>query len=104
MSNIKALGPFDDETKDLNVIIESPKGCRNKYTFDEQKDLFVLSGVLPVGAVFPFDFGFIPGTTGGDGDPLDVLVLMDEPAFTGCLVPSPADRRDRSQANRKRKD
>jgi inorganic pyrophosphatase len=88
MSNIRVLRPFDDETKDLNVIIESPKGCRNKYTFDEQKDLFVLSGILPVGAVFPFDFGFIPGTIGGDGDPLDALVLMDEPAFTGCLIPS----------------
>ncbi|HKQ53541.1 MAG TPA: inorganic diphosphatase, partial [Pyrinomonadaceae bacterium] len=40
------------------------------------------------GAVFPFDFGFIPSTLGGDGDPLDVLLLMDEPAFPGCLVPS----------------
>jgi inorganic pyrophosphatase len=42
--------------------------------------------VLPAGAVFPFDFGFIPSTLGGDGDPLDVLLLMDEPAFPGCLV------------------
>ncbi|MDQ6860764.1 MAG: inorganic diphosphatase [Verrucomicrobiota bacterium] len=48
--------------------------------------LFELSGVLPAGAVFPYDFGFIPQTRGGDGDPLDVLILMDEPAFTGCLV------------------
>ncbi len=42
--------------------------------------------MLPAGAVFPFDFGFVPSTVGGDGDPLDVLILMDEPAFTGCLV------------------
>ena len=42
--------------------------------------------MLPAGASFPFDFGFVPATEGGDGDPLDVLVLMDEPAFTGCLV------------------
>jgi inorganic pyrophosphatase len=48
--------------------------------------LFRLDGVLPIGASFPFDFGFVPSTLGGDGDPLDVLVLMDEPAFTGCLV------------------
>ena len=48
----------------------------------------VRGGVLPAGAVFPFDFGFIPSTLGGDGDPVDVLVLMDEPAFPGCLVPS----------------
>ena len=50
--------------------------------------MFKLGGVLPAGAVFPFDFGFLPGTLGGDGDPLDVLVLMDESAFAGCLVPS----------------
>jgi inorganic pyrophosphatase len=43
MSGISALKPFDDETKDLNVIIESPKGCRNKYTFDAQKDLLFLA-------------------------------------------------------------
>jgi len=42
--------------------------------------------VLPLGAVFPFDFGFIPSTRGEDGDPLDVLVLMEEPAFCGCLI------------------
>lgn len=44
--------------------------------------------MLPTGSVFPFDFGFLPKTLGEDGDPLDVLVLMDEPAFPGCLVPS----------------
>jgi inorganic pyrophosphatase len=70
----------------LNVIIETPKGSRNKFDFDEGAGLFKLGGVLPSGAVFPFDFGFVPSTVGGDGDPLDVLVLMDEPAFTGCLV------------------
>lgn len=78
----------DSDTAELNVIIETPKGSRNKFTFDEEKGLFKLSGVLPAGAVFPFDFGFLPGTLGGDGDPLDVLVLMDESAFAGCLVPS----------------
>lgn len=73
---------------ELHVIIETPKGSRNKFTFDERFGLFKLGGVLPAGAVFPFDFGFIPSTLGGDGDPLDVLLLMDEPAFPGCLVPS----------------
>jgi inorganic pyrophosphatase len=43
---------------------------------------------LPAGASFPYDFGFLPSTRGGDGDPLDVLVLMDDPAFVGCLVPA----------------
>lgn len=82
------LKPFDEESGDLNVIIETPKGSRNKYAYDEKIGLFVLKGVLAVGHSFPFDFGFIPQTKGGDGDPLDVLVLMDEQAFAGCLVPS----------------
>jgi inorganic pyrophosphatase len=78
--------PFDKENGDANVIVDTPKGSRNKYSFDERTGLFELSGVLAAGHVFPYDFGFIPGTLGGDGDPLDVLVLMDEPAFVGCLV------------------
>lgn len=82
------LEPFDPETHELNVIVETPKGSRNKFEFDNKYGIFKLSGVLPAGANFPFDFGFVPATLGGDGDPLDVLVLMDEAAFTGCLVPS----------------
>jgi inorganic pyrophosphatase len=83
---IDALDAFDAESGDLNVIIETPKGSRNKFKYDEAHHLFKLGGVLPAGAVFPFDFGFVPATLGGDGDPLDVLLLMDEPAFAGCLV------------------
>ena len=82
------ISPFDEETGNLNAIIETPKNCRNKYAFDENLGVFVLKGVLAVGHSFPFDFGFVPQTLGGDGDPLDVLVLMDEAAFAGCLVPS----------------
>lgn len=85
-NNLARLSPFAEDSKELNVIIETPKGSRNKYDYDEESGLFKLGGVLPAGAVFPFDFGFVPSTLGGDGDPLDVLVLMDEPAFTGCLV------------------
>jgi inorganic pyrophosphatase len=85
---VAELGASDAETGALNVIIETPKGSRNKFKYDEKLGLFKLSGVLPAGAVFPFDFGYIPATLGGDGDPLDVLVLMDEPAFAGCLVPA----------------
>ena len=79
------LSAFGDD-EEINVIIETPKGSRNKFNYDEELGLFKLGGVLPTGASFPFDFGFVPSTVGGDGDPLDVLVLMDEPAFTGCLV------------------
>lgn len=80
------LEAFADDSDELNVIIDTPKWSRNKYKFDEALGLFKLGGVLPAGAVFPFDFGYVPATLGGDGDPLDVLLLMDEPAFVGCLV------------------
>jgi inorganic pyrophosphatase len=71
------LAPFDPQTKGLNAVIDTPKGSRNKFKFDDELGLFRLSGILPAGAVFPFDFGDVPSTRGEDGDPLDVLVLMD---------------------------
>ena len=70
----------------IEVIIETPKRSRNKYAYDPEKRRFTLSRVLPAGMSFPFDFGFVPGTHAADGDPIDILVLMDEPAFPGCLV------------------
>jgi inorganic pyrophosphatase len=70
----------------LQVIIETPKGSHNKYSFDEKQKIFVLKTALPSGMVFPYDFGFVPQTLADDGDPLDVLVLMDQPAFPGCAV------------------
>ncbi|HZS47567.1 MAG TPA: inorganic diphosphatase [Blastocatellia bacterium] len=83
---VSTLPAFDPETGDLNVIVDTPKGNRNKFKYDEGLGLFKLSGVLAAGTVFPFDFGFVPSTLGEDGDNLDVLMLMDEPAFVGCLV------------------
>ena len=82
------LAPFDDESGYVNSIVDTPKGSRNKFAYDEKLGLFKLGGPLPLGAVFPFDFGYIPSTKGGDGDPLDILILMDDPAFPGCLVQS----------------
>ena len=86
MKLLLKLKPFDRESGNLNVVIDTPKGCRNKYAFDFEINAYKLKTVLPHGAVFPFDFGSIPGTVAADGDPLDVLVLMDEPAFVGCLI------------------
>jgi inorganic pyrophosphatase len=68
------------------AIIETPRGSRNKFAYDPKSGLFKLHGLLPEGMQFPFDFGFVPSTMGGDGDPLDVLVLMDAAAHVGCLV------------------
>lgn len=70
----------------LQVIIETPKGSRNKYSFDQEQKIYVLKSALPAGMCFPYDFGFVPRTLAEDGDPLDVLVLMDAPAFPGCAL------------------
>ena len=70
----------------LQAVVETPRGCRNKYKHNEQTGRLKLSKVLPEGMVFPYDFGFIPGTRADDGDPLDVLVLTDEPTFPGCEI------------------
>src|SRR4051812_420675 len=70
----------------IDVVIETPKGDRNKYAYDKKLKAFRLKKILPAGAVFPFDFGFIPDTKGEDGDPVDILVIMDEPAYPGCIV------------------
>ena len=75
-----------DDPQAVRVIIETPKGSRNKYAFDSEQRIFELKKVLPAGMAFPYDFGFVPSTIAEDGDPTDVLVLMDEPAFPGCLL------------------
>jgi len=75
-----------DDDEAIQVIIETPKGSRNKYAFDPKQKIFELKKVLPAGMAFPYDFGFVPSTIADDGDPVDVLVLMDEPAFPGCLL------------------
>ena len=82
------LEPVRKKDGMLQVIIETPKGSRNKFSFDVDQEIFSLKKVLPAGMVFPYDFGFLPKTLADDGDPIDVLLLMDEPAFPGVLVPS----------------
>lgn len=77
---------FDKKSGDLRVVIETPKGSRNKYDYDPECDCLELATVLPEGMSFPFDFGFVPSTLGEDGDPLDVLVLMDDPVVPGCII------------------
>ncbi|MHB8475832.1 MAG: inorganic diphosphatase [Steroidobacteraceae bacterium] len=83
-TRLSPVDPHDDEL--TVVIIETPKGSRNKYAYDPKEHIFGLKKVLPAGMAFPYDFGFVPSTKGGDGDPLDVLVLMDEAAFPGCKL------------------
>ena len=70
----------------MRVIIETPKGQGQKYDFDPGTGNFMLKKVMPAGMVFPFDFGFFPGTIGGDGDPVDVLVFAEIETFPGCMM------------------
>jgi inorganic pyrophosphatase len=86
VGNPSLLDSIDEDKASLQVVIETPKGSRNKYAFDEKQRVFQLKKVLPAGMAFPYDFGFVPSTVAEDGDPTDVLVLMDEPAFPGCLL------------------
>src|SRR5947209_2190098 len=75
-----------ESPRDVHAIVDTPQGSRHKYKYDEALSVFKLERVLGAGLVFPFNFGYIPSTLGEDGDPLDVLLLMDEPVFVGCLV------------------
>src|ERR1700730_1275382 len=87
LANPARLDPNTTGSAELvRVIVETPKGSRNKYAFSEDRRIFELSKVLPTGMDFPYDFGFVPSTRAEDGDPIDVLLLMDESAYPGCLV------------------
>jgi inorganic pyrophosphatase len=77
---------WDPKQRQCKIIIETPKGRRNKFDYEPQYEVFALGGLLPEGLAFPYDFGFIPSTLGADGDPLDIMVMMEEPAHVGCLL------------------
>jgi inorganic pyrophosphatase len=72
--------------KSVPVIVETPQGCRNKLAFDFELGMLKLTKVLPAGFEFPFNFGSIPGTLAEDGDPLDILLFMDDPVPAGTLI------------------
>ncbi|HEX4039431.1 MAG TPA: inorganic diphosphatase [Acidobacteriaceae bacterium] len=86
LSDPAQLKPIDKKDGLLQVIVETPAGSRNKFAYDPEQRIFTLKKVLPAGMVFPWDFGFLPRTIAPDGDPIDVLLLMDEPAFPGIEV------------------
>jgi inorganic pyrophosphatase len=70
----------------VNVIVEIPRGSQNKYEFDHETNTIMLDRHLIVSMGYPAEYGFIPDTLGGDGDPLDALVLTEYPTFPGCLI------------------
>lgn len=77
---------LDKKKRECRVVVETPKGRRNKFDYEPDLQAFTLGGLLPEGLSFPFDFGFVPSTLAADGDPLDVMILMDEPAHVGCVL------------------
>lgn len=93
--------PTFGEDGAIHVVIETPKGSPNKYAYSEPFGAFQFKMVLPEGMRFPYDFGMVPSTKGADGDPLDILILLDAPAFPGCVVEArligviEADQRER---------
>jgi inorganic pyrophosphatase len=72
--------------KNIEVIIETPKSSITKYSYKPEYKVFQLKKLLPAGMCFPYDFGFIPGTKGEDGDPLDALVISEFKTFPGCMM------------------
>jgi inorganic pyrophosphatase len=80
------LDPGPDTPELVRAIIEIPKNSSNKYEYDGNLGVFRLDRALYSPMHYPGDYGFIPGTLAEDGDPLDILVLVNEPSFTGCLM------------------
>lgn len=70
----------------INIVVETPKGSRNKYVWDDSVEYFRLKKVLPEGTAFPGDFGFIPRTMAEDDAPLDAILLADEPVMMGAVA------------------
>ncbi len=84
---LSELPSWDASSGLLHVVVDTPKGSVIKFKVDLEKGCYTISHLLPPGAVFPFDFDSIPSTSAADGDPVDVLILMEKASFAGCLVP-----------------
>ena len=74
------------EKNRIEIIVETPKGSRNKYIWDEKRNLIKFKKCMPLGFIFPFDFGMVPNTRAEDGDPIDVLLLMEEAVYPGVFM------------------
>ena len=86
MHPLHDLPPGSNPPLEISVVVEIPKGSRNKYELDKHTGLFRLDRSLYSPMIYPGDYGLVPQTHYDDGDPLDVLILCNEPTFTGCIV------------------
>jgi inorganic pyrophosphatase len=84
--NLVKISAFDNESKCCHAVIETPRGSHHKFDYDPDLGCFQLKKTLPEGMTFPLDFGFVPSTLADDGDPVDILVVLDFPAAMGALV------------------
>lgn len=85
---LEHISSGDNLPEEVNVIIEIPRGCGNKYEYDKDSEHFFLDRVQPTVMKQPYDYGFVPHTLSDDGDPIDALVVIDEPLYPGVVVPS----------------
>src|SRR5437764_4030119 len=85
-SDYMMISPGTDIPSVVNMIVEIPKGCRSKFELDKETGLIKLDRYLYSSSVYPGDYGFIPQTLAEDGDALDILVMVNEPTFSGCLI------------------
>jgi inorganic pyrophosphatase len=85
-TKLEKIKVFDPASQNVNVIVETPKGSRFKHVYTPKLGMFRVKRALPPGMVFPFNYGFIPSTRGADGDPLDIIIIHDEPMFAGCQI------------------
>jgi len=86
MKNLYHLDPGPQIPEVIRMIVEIPKNSANKYEYDVALGVFRLDRPLYSPLHYPGDYGFVPGTLADDGDPLDVLTMMSEPSFTGCMI------------------
>jgi inorganic pyrophosphatase len=86
LSDYMMIPPGTNIPSVVNMIVEIPKGHRNKFELDKETGLIKLDRYLYSSSVYPGDYGFIPQTLAEDGDPLDILVMVNEPTFSGCLI------------------
>jgi inorganic pyrophosphatase len=107
MADLTSLPAFDGD-KALRVVVESPRGSALKLEYAPEHGLFTVARSLPLGMVYPFDWGFIPGTLAADGDPVDALALHPTPSYPGVVLPcrllgmvevTQKDGRGKSQVN-----
>jgi inorganic pyrophosphatase len=83
LTDLPALGPNGE----LQVVVESPRGAAIKLKYEPRLAVFSVARALPLGLTYPFDWGFVPGTLGEDGDPLDALVVHDAGTYPGVVLP-----------------